>query len=524
MSQISVKNLTFSYEGSADAVFENVSFSVDTDWKLGFVGRNGKGKTTFLRLLMGQYTYSGSITGGTAFDYFPYPVSPEELKEAGAQLADRWKPGCEQWRVICELNLLGVDAEVLYRPFGTLSFGERTKVMLAVLFSGENDFLLIDEPTNHLDQMSRESVKDYLAGKKGFILVSHERALLDACVDHILVLNRHSIEVQSGNFSSWEENKRRKDESARKENTKHLREISRLRQASAKSRTWADRNEGTKIGFDPVEEHDRPTRAYIGGKTKKMNSRIRQMRGRIEKEIQEKEGLLQDIEMVADLKVMPLEHHKKTLVRAEHISLRYGGAEKPVFEDLSFELCRDDRLFLRGVNGCGKSSLLKALLCQAGYGSPAQGDNPELFIEKGSLYTAPGLVISYVSQDTSFLKGNIRDFCRKRGLDESLFCAVLRQLDLDRMQFGKNMETYSEGQKKKVLIAAGILTPAHLYIWDEPLNYIDVFSRMQIEQLILRYRPAMLAVEHDERFQETVGTGFVDIGSAASVGECRGMP
>ena len=172
---------------------------------------------------------------------------------------------------------------------------------------------------------------------------------------------------------------------------------------------------------------------------------------------------------------------------------------------------------MRGVNGCGKSSLLKALLCQAGYGSPAQGDNPELFIEKGSLYTAPGLVISYVSQDTSFLKGNIRDFCRKRGMDESLFCAVLRQLDLDRMQFGKNMETYSEGQKKKVLIAAGILTPAHLYIWDEPLNYIDVFSRMQIEQLILRYRPAMLAVEHDERFQETVGTGFVDIGSAASV-------
>ena len=449
MSQISVNNLTFSYEGNADAVFENVSFSVDTDWKLGFVGRNGKGKTTFLRLLMGQYTYSGSITGGTAFDYFPYPVSPEELKEAGAQLADRWKPGCEQWRVICELNLLGVDAEVLYRPFGTLSFGERTKVMLAVLFSGENDFLLIDEPTNHLDQMSRESVKDYLAGKKGFILVSHERALLDACVDHILVLNRHSIEVQSGNFSSWEENKRRKDESARKENTKHLREISRLRQASEKSRTWADRNEGTKIGFDPVEEHDRPTRAYIGGKTKKMNSRIRQMRGRIEKEIQEKEGLLQDIETVADLKVMPLEHHKKTLVRADHISLRYGGSEEPVFEDLSFELCRDDRLFLRGVNGCGKSSLLKALLWQAGYGSPAQGDNPDLFIEKGSLYTAPGLVISYVSQDTSFLKGNIRDFCRKRGMDESLFCAVLRQLDLDRMQFGKNMETYSEGQKKK---------------------------------------------------------------------------
>ena len=93
-----------------------------------------------------------------------------------------------------------MDVELLYRPFGTLSFGERTRVMLAVLFSGENDFLLIDEPTNHLDQDAREIIKKYLASKKGFILVSHDRDLLDACIDHVLVLNRASIEVQSGNF------------------------------------------------------------------------------------------------------------------------------------------------------------------------------------------------------------------------------------------------------------------------------------------------------------------------------------
>lgn len=131
----------------------------------------------------------------------------------------------------------GVNAEVLYRPFGTLSHGERTKVILAVLFSGENDFLLIDEPTNHLDQASRDCVQDYLAGKKGFILVSHERALLDACTDHILVLNRCSIEVQKGNFSSWEENKRRKDEFSRRENEKHIKEIDKLKKAAEKSKT-----------------------------------------------------------------------------------------------------------------------------------------------------------------------------------------------------------------------------------------------------------------------------------------------
>ena len=516
MSQISVNNLTFSYEGSPDAVFENVSFTVDTSWKLGFAGRNGKGKTTFLRLLMGEYPYSGTIACSTRFDYFPYRTGLEETGRSGAELAEQWKPGCEQWRILCEMDQLGLDAEILYRPFETLSFGERTKIMLAVLFSGENDFLLIDEPTNHLDQDARESVKAYLSGKKGFILVSHERDLLDACADHMLVLNRRSIEVQSGNFSSWEENKRRKDDFARKENEKHLKEIGKLKKAAEKTTRWAEKNEGAKIGFDPVREHDRSiaTRSYIGAKTKKMNSRVRQMQGRIQREIREKEGLLQDIESVENLKIMPLEHHKKTLVRAEQLALRYEGAGECIFENLNFELCQGERLFLRGANGCGKSSLLKMILRQAGYENRRNEKGNRLCVESGSLYTAPGLVISYVSQDTSFLKGSVFEFCREKDLDESLFCAVLRKLDVDRNQFGKNMEEYSEGQKKKILIAAGLLTPAHLYIWDEPLNYIDIFSRMQIEQLLLRCRPTMLAVDHDLRFQERVATDFADIGES----------
>ena len=130
---------------------------------------------------------------------------------------------------------------------------------------------------------------------------------------------------------------------------------------------------------------------------------------------------------------------------------------------------------------------------------------------RGTLEAASGLITSYVSQDTSFLKGSLRKFCEKQGLEQSLFFAILRQLDLGREQFVKQMEDFSEGQKKKVLIAASLLTPAHLYIWDEPLNYIDVFSRMQIEKLILDYKPTMLLVEHDVRFQEKVATNIVRI-------------
>ena len=162
MAQIMVNNVTFGYEGSFDNVFENISFSIDTDWKIGFIGRNGKGKTTFLNLLMGKYEYTGSITTSTVFDYFPYEVSERDFDKTADELMDSWKVGVESWRVICELAALNVDAEILYRPFGTLSHGERTKIMLAVLFSGDNDFLLIDEPTNHLDKEAREVIKEYL--------------------------------------------------------------------------------------------------------------------------------------------------------------------------------------------------------------------------------------------------------------------------------------------------------------------------------------------------------------------------
>lgn len=511
MAQINVTNLTFHYEKNFDNIFENVSFSVDTNWKLGFVGRNGKGKTTFLNLLLGKEEYTGTISTTTVFDYFPYKIEEAWLAETAADFIDRLKSDCELWRVICELDKLETDSEVLYRPFQTLSHGERTKVMLAVLFSGENNFLLIDEPTNHLDHDSRECVKKYLIQKKGFILVSHDRDLLDACVDHVLVLNRATIEVQAGNFSSWWENKMKKDHFSEMENEKHKKEIVKLQKASERVRQWADKNESTKIGFDPIKEHDRclSTRSYIGAKTKKMQSRVTQMEERIGREIAEKEGLLQDIEKPVDLKIMPLSHYKKTLISARECGIQYADALEPLFDNLTFEINQGDRVFLNGKNGCGKSSLIKTIL-ESEVWDKGEGCHTTKMMLTGSLEVAPNLVISYIHQDTAILKGGIKEFCKERNLDESLFCAVLRQLDMERVQFQKNMEDFSEGQKKKVLIAASLMTPAHLYIWDEPLNYIDVFSRMQIENLLLTYKPTMLIVEHDVCFREKIATSIVE--------------
>lgn len=511
MAQIQVTDLSFTYEGSSDPVFEHINFNIDTDWKLGLIGRNGKGKTTLLNLLMGRYHYQGSISSSARFDYFPYDVQEDDLALTAEALMERWKPQVELWQVLVQLSEIGMQPECLYRPFGTLSHGERTRVMLAVLFAAEGEELLIDEPTNHLDIAARESVKAFLSRKKGFILVSHDRDLLDAVINHVLVLNRATIEVQAGNFSSWWENKEKSDAFAQAENEKHLKEIRKLKTAADRSGRWAAKNENTKIGFDPLKEHDRmmDTRAYIGAKTKKMQARVKAFEKRIDREIEEKEGLLQDIEQVSSLKIDPLRYHKDVLVSAYDLSLSYEGKE-PLFEGLRFEIRRGDRLVLSGANGCGKSSIISAVLERAGV-DPLTREHQGLKIS-GNLSVGSGLIISYVSQDTSWLGGSLRGFAKNQGIDESLFLSLLRLMDFEREQFTKDIRDFSEGQKKKVLVAASLLTRAHLYIWDEPLNYIDVFSRMQIEKLILDYKPTMLLVEHDVRFQENTATKILRIG------------
>lgn len=480
---------------------------MDTNWKLGLIGRNGKGKTTLLRLLMGQYSYRGSISSSVLFDYFPFQIQKEDMERDTIEVIERIQPDYELWRICRELELLYVEADILYRPYQTLSHGERTKVMLAVLFSRENYFLLIDEPTNHLDMETRELLCAYLNRKKGFILVSHDRWLLDSCIDHVLALERNHIEVEKGNFTSWWENKQRRDQYEISENEKLKQEIKKMEESARKASAWAEKAENTKIGFNPLKEHDRflDTRAYIGEKARRMQQRRKNLERRQQTAIREKEQLLKNLEQPAQLRLTPLTHHKETYIRIKDASVSYGSHQ--VIRNFSMELKRGERILLQGKNGCGKSSILKMILRDAGMRLPGEKD----FCVQGQHELAAGLEISYINQDTSFLMGSLDAYMERESLDGSLFRTILRKLDFERIQFEKPMEEYSEGQKKKVLIASSLLKPAHLYIWDEPMNYIDIFSRMQIEELILEYEPTMLLVEHDRDFGNRCATQVITI-------------
>ena len=279
MSLINVNHLTFYYDNGVDNIFEDVSFQIDTDWKLGFIARNGRGKTTFLNLLMGKYEYRGSIQANEPFDYFPFEVT--DMSQDTVSVLEGIYPDYEFWKVCRELSLLQVSSEVLFRPFSTLSNGEQTKVMLAMLFSMENHFLLLDEPTNHLDMPTRKLLGDYLKTKKGFILVSHDRNLLDACIDHVLVINRTNIEVCQGNFSTWWENKKRQDAFEASENERLKKDIHRLKEAARQAHEWADKVEATKIGRkSEKQEKSIDTRAYIGEKSRRMQMRRKNLEHR----------------------------------------------------------------------------------------------------------------------------------------------------------------------------------------------------------------------------------------------------
>lgn len=273
------------------------------------------------------------------------------------------------------------------------------------------------------------------------------------------------------------------------QNEKLRSEIKRLTKAARQSENWSDKVEKTKKGERVAGL--RPDRGAIGHKAAKMMKRSKVLEKRQHMALEEKSKLLKNIDFAETLRLEPLAYHAHRLAELQDVSVRYG--EREVCRGVSFEICRGDRICLSGRNGCGKSSILKLLLGE---------DIPHT----GQMQTGSGIKISYVPQDTSHLRGTLKELASEYAIEESLFKMMLRKLDLERVQFEKDIADYSAGQKKKVLLAKSLCEQAHLYVWDEPLNYIDVLSRLQIEELIQNAGPTMVFVEHDEAFREKIAT------------------
>ena len=324
----------------------------------------------------------------------------------------------EQWKLERELSLLKVDLEILWRPFGSLSGGEQTKCLLAILFLDEDNFPLIDEPTNHLDMESRKIVADYLQKKSGFIVVSHDRNFLDEVCDHTLAIERQQIVLYQGNFSTYEREKQLRDDFELAEDEKLRKDISRLKKTSLEKRDWSNQRENV-AGATFVDKKV----------AKKQNQRAKSIEKRMGQEVENKEKLLKNIEKTEPLVMNFQPSHHKRLIQFENFSL--GFTEKLLFQPIDFSLKVGEIAAIVGPNGQGKSSIIKYL------SGEFSGEH------SGFIQFPQGIRLSFVRQIYDN-RGYLKDFATEYQLDYELFLANLRKLGMERKQFSQKIETMSQ--------------------------------------------------------------------------------
>ena len=359
MSLIEIRNLTFAYPGSFDNVFEGLNLRLDTSWRLGLVGRNGRGKTTLLRLLLGEYEYSGAISAPAELAYFPPRVAHPEADTRA--VLEELAPGLEEWRLLRELAALEVDEGVLDRPFSTLSGGEQVKALLSVLFLREGAFPLLDEPTNHLDLHATEWLEEYLDRYKGTVLaISHDRWFLDRVVKRIIEIHDGKAEFYSGNYSFYVVEKEQRYQERLRQYEKEQAKIEQLEKAAEQLRIWA------YSGNDKIFK-----------RAQSMEKRIERIRT-TDKPTRERR---------LDIKFGESQFRGDEVLTIKELKKSFDG--RVLFDHVNLEVIGGERIALLGDNGTGKSTLLKILL---GEEAP----------DSGKLRMGPTVKIGYLPQIIHF--------------------------------------------------------------------------------------------------------------------------
>ncbi|WP_246056142.1 ATP-binding cassette domain-containing protein [Alteribacter natronophilus] len=471
--------MTFQYDSMMEPLFEDVNLSIHENWKLALIGRNGRGKTSFLKILLEQLPYEGSVRSSLRFSYFPTYPEPSENITAEEMLLKN-NPAKEPWELERELSYMKLSPEILQRRFQELSGGEQTKLLLIELFLNEQSFSLIDEPTNNLDADGRNVVGQYLKNKQGFIVVSHDQRFLNSFVDHVLAINRESVDLIKGNIDEWKREKDRADHLSRETNSQLGKEIKRLSDVSGRVGSWGlQRENSTK---DASERR-------LAAKQMKRSKAIRK---RTEEKIEEKRSLISNIEQADRLK-MNVQVPRNQILYLRNFSILRNG--KPLFEPVDADVYPNDRFFITGKNGAGKSSLINFLLGREEV--ETTGEHRVQMPEKLSVLEQK----NQREKDYGSLLGRL-SFREKEE-----YLHLLRQLGMERSRFSdQTSRHWSEGEQKKVFLAHAILGSNQLFIWDEVTNYLDLFIVEQLIASIREYEPTMIAVDHNEHFADAVAT------------------
>lgn len=531
MAQIEVKNLTFYYDDFYHPVFENLNVNLDTDWKMALVGRNGRGKTTLLKLLEGSLEPSaGEIRRSGNVAYFPYTYNTEytvamdvikecigDLRTLEVQMEALEKSMTEnghesevyfelltryadlggyemESRIFREVAQMGLSQELLERDFATLSGGEQTCMLIIALFLRKDAFVLLDEPTNHLDKGKKEYLKQYLKKKKGYIVASHDTIFLDAVSDHILAINKADISIEQGNYSTWRRNMEVKEQFESRTRQRLMQEINQLERQSKLTRNWSDIGNKQKYPFTS-NARTNGTRAYMR-QAKAAEQQIRD-------NLAEKKQLLRNLEEEKQLSIYQEILETECLIAAENVSYCYEEGGKPVFENVTLRVYPGDKIWLRGQNGAGKTTLLKLLSGK---------------LQGADIRYKENISIAYVTQEPIWKSGDVKNCLwetLKEGEDfQEVFAKFLKLcelFDLPEDFVERPLQTLSSGERKKVDVARVLAGNHQVLFLDEPLNYMDVYFKSQLERALTQEELTMIFVEHNEEFGARVANKILQL-------------
>jgi len=483
-------------------IVDHLTFAVRPGDKIGVVGRNGAGKTSLLKVLAGEArAAAGSVVRRGALGYLrqdprqhradderaglPYVLEARGLDEMAARL-EKLRIGLEERHTDRDVERfarleeryraaggysgeadvrriasgLGLGHDRLALPVRALSGGERRRLELARILFGGSDLLLLDEPTNHLDVDARDWLMRFLAGYRGgLVVVSHDLAILDRAITRILHLDRDGVVAYRGTYSQYRE--------ARRQDEVRLGALAERQQTEIKRlKTLADSMRGST--------------AKRARKAKTLDTRAARL---------ETEAVAAPTrEKKVAFRFPPPPHSGNVVLTAEDLSKGYGGP--PVFADVSFQLGRGERLLIMGLNGAGKTSLLRIL---AGVSEP----------DRGSVRLGAGVSLGYYAQEHEGVRDGVPvlDHVKAESdADDQQLRSLIGMFGLTGEVAFQDAGTLSGGEKTKLAVAQLVAGRRNLVLLDEPTNNLDPPSRTAIARALGGWPGTMIVVSHDVEF------------------------
>lgn len=494
-------------------VLEDVSLQINDGDNVGLIGVNGAGKTTFLKILLGDMGFdTGEIIRNTEkIGYLPQfaESSPDvtvrdvlgrpyghieriknrmneiENKMASGDIVD-WNATAEEYselesslhssakdderRILAAIEEVGLPDKIMDRTMDALSGGERTKVMLTrVLVQAEEcDLLILDEPTSHLDIGTVEFMEDFLL-KSGcaLVVISHDRYFLDKVVTRVSEIAHGKSREYKGNYSDFITKKTIDLERMEKEYQRY----------SSQKRTQEEIAE---------ELHKDQWYSAVHKTREKLISKM---------EVKEKPEEVKSI----TVQIQTAKKSGKNVITAKDLSVDLGG--RNILSGIELDIMKGDRIGVFGANGEGKSTLIKALI----------GEIPS----KGELWIAPGAKIGYYSQNHEGLDLRLtaeEQLIQAIGTDKRAEArGMLARLLLRGEDVEKPISTLSGGQRARVALSMLLLKETNVLVLDEPTNYLDIPSRHAVESALNDYGGTLITVTHDRYFLDSVCTSTIEV-------------